>query len=696
MTTKTIPSGAKGVFYGASTPAETIVNNSVVTNNPSSITTDSRYAALTIYEAAGITLVNTGTFNSSYVSGSGSESYGVLVFNVIASVTNAASGVMEVTSGLGDGLLIAGGTAVNYGHISGGPGSAGSPNYSAGIFMGNLGGIISNASSGVISGGGIVGSGLTTIVNAGQVQGVTGANAQYGAVYLEKGGLITNLSTGTITAENGSYGVRIKGAAGTVVNAGYITNGSKGGDAVTLAAGYTNMVVVDPGARFHGLVDGGAAAHSTLELGSGVSKGTLAGFNSEYINFGTLTFAPSAQWLFQTNSLNIPGVVNGFVQGDTIDITGFTATSITTLSGNKGVVLNNGASHATISFGGTISNFEFTTGSFGTDLTTICFCVDTLIGTPDGEVPVQALQPGDMVPTAPNGPRKVAWVGTGKVLATRGQRGVATPVIVRKGALADDVPNRDLHVTKAHSLYIDDVLIPVEFLVNHRTIVWDDRAQEVEIYHVELESHDVLIANGVPAESFRDDGNRWLFQNARSGCDLPPQEPYAPVLTGGPVVDAVWRRLLDRAGPRDLPTLTDDPDVHLLIDGVRVDAQERRPSLYVFRLPCRPTSVVLASRDAAPAELGIVRDPRSLGVALSRVTIRQGAKFMLFDADDERLTTGFHDYEPADRLRWTDGHAELPIDAFARFDQGAEVMLHLGGTTHYPDIREEDAGQVAA
>jgi hypothetical protein len=161
------------------------------------------------------------------------------------------------------------------------------------------------------------------------------------------------------------------------------------------------------------------------------------------------------------------------------------------------------------------------------------------------------------------------------------------------------------------------------------------------------------------------------------------------MLTGGPVVDAVWRRLLDRAGPRDLPPLTDDPDLRLLIDGIRVDAQERRPSLYVFRLPCRLTSVVLASRDAVPAELGIARDPRSLGVALRRVAIRQGAKFMLFDADDDRLTAGFHDYESADCLRWTDGYAELPIEAFARFDEGAEVAVHLGGSTRYPDDGDE-------
>jgi hypothetical protein len=229
----------------------------------------------------------------------------------------------------------------------------------------------------------------------------------------------------------------------------------------------------------------------------------------------------------------------------------------------------------------------------------------------------------------------------------------------------------------------------VEFLVNYKTIIWDDRAQEVEIYHVELESHDVLIANGVPAESYRDDGNRWLFQNANSGWDLPPQAPYAPVLTGGPVVDAVWERLLDRAGRDDLPALTGEADLHLIIDGVRVDARGQTNGAHIFRLPCHPKSVVIGSRAGVPAELGFARDPRCLGAALRRVTIRQGAKFMLIDADDERLTAGFHDYEPAEIIRWTNGYAELPIQAFARFDEGAEVAVHLGPSTRYPDYGDK-------
>ena len=217
-------------------------------------------------------------------------------------------------------------------------------------------------------------------------------------------------------------------------------------------------------------------------------------------------------------------------------------------------------------------SFQFSSdGNGGTDVV-VCFAAGTLIDTPAGEVPVEKLNVGDLVMTVHNGPRPVKWIGKGKVLSTPNRRTAATPVIVRKGALGPNMPHQDLRVTKAHSLYIDEVLIPVEFLVNYKTIIWDDRAQEVEIYHVELESHDVLIANGVPAESFRDDGNRWLFQNANSGWDLPPQEPYAPVLTGGPVVDAVWERLLDRAGRDDLPALTEEADLHLIVDGVRVDA----------------------------------------------------------------------------------------------------------------------------
>jgi antigen 43 len=634
------------------------------------------------------TLVNSSTIYGErvgvYISGSGDS-----VINQAGktiAITYPVLGAIEFSAAFG--------TVTNYGLIAGY--NAPKLGYGSAAVLMKDGGIVTN--TGTLSNGGVDIQGAPgTVINSGVILG----DVAYGAIYMKNGGTVTNLSGGLITANGATssyhgapaYGVFIKGAA-VVTNAGTI-NGSTG-YAVELDTGVTNQVIVDPGASFIGTVSGGTAADATLTLASGSSAGTLSGFGTQFTNFGTLTFAPSASWLLETNTAISSTTINGFVESDTIDITGLTASSISTLTGNTGVVLtDSGGAHVTLSFGGSIGNFGFVDGPSGTQLTTVCFRTDTMIATPAGEVAVQTLQAGDIVLTAHNGPRAVSWVGTGKVLATRGKRGVATPVIVRKGALADNLPHLDLHVTKAHSLYIDDVLIPVEFLVNHKTIVWDDRAQEVEIYHIELASHDLLIANGVPAESYRDDGNRWLFQNANDGWHLPPQEPYAPVLTGGPIVDAAWRRFLDRAGPRDTTPLTNDPDLHLIIDGERLDARECRDGGYIFILPSIPGSVIVASRVGVPSELGTVRDPRSLGVALRRVAIQQGAKYMLIDADDERLTAGFHGYEPSDRLRWTDGYAELPAEAFARFGQGAVVTLYLGGATQYPDYRDH-AEQVAA
>jgi hypothetical protein len=320
----------------------------------------------------------------------------------------------------------------------------------------------------------------------------------------------------------------------------------------------------------------------------------------------------------------------------------------------------------------------------GAEVTVLCFCANTQLLTPSGERPVQDLTVGDLVTTHHGEARSIVWLGIGKVMATRGRRTAATPVIVRKGALADNVPNRDLRVTKGHALHLDDVLIPVEFLVNHRSIEWDDRAQEVELYHIELATHDVLVANGAPAESYRDDGNRWLFRNANTGWGLPPQEPCAPVLTGGPVVDAVWRRVLDRAGPRPSLPLSDDPDLHLLVDNRRVNIAERTGQAYIFHLPTVASTVRVVSSAAAPAELGLARDPRVLGVAVRRLVARHGTRFRVIDACDDRLADGYHAYEKDNGFRWTDGDAAIPAGLLAGFIGPVELVLLVGATAHYP------------
>jgi hypothetical protein len=602
--------------------------------------------------------------------------------------------------------------------------------YGTGIVLGS--GIISNASAGLIEATGAsnpgtyyaaisITTGAVTIVNAGTISSGVGIVVDTAASASQ-----TVIDTGTIAGTGGTaiaFGsgndlLRFDPSAKVAIQG--TVDGGGGTNTLLFTSAASSGTLTGQGAVFTNFSQGSVATGAQwtvagdVTLGTGVTLSTLgtltvagtlsSGNDGIRLVGGTIidsgTIAGTAPIAFGTgvnlltvgtSAAAITGTIAGFTGiHDTIDLKGLSdsgnnaTTSFNTLTNVLTVTGSSGSVQLHLGSGSYTGNAWAATndGSNGTLITPICFLPGTAIATPDGEKPIERLAVGDLILTASGQVRPIVWIGTGRVLATRGQRGVATPVIVRKDALAPNVPNRDLHVTKAHAVYIDDVLIPVEFLVNHRTIVWDDRAQEVELYHVELATHDILIANGAPAESYRED-NRWMFRNARTGAGLPPHEPFAPVLTGGPIVDAAWQRLLDRAGPRAIPALTDDPDLHLIVDGVRIDARQQRDGVYAFRIPPNPKSVFVASRTGVPAELGIARDPRALGVALRQVTISHSWKLKVLDAADERLATGFHGYEDSDRLRWTNGHAALPIEAFARFDNGSEVKLYLGGKTRY-------------
>ncbi len=451
--------------------------------------------------------------------------------------------------------------------------------------------------------------------------------------------------------------------APTVTTSGTVTY-AEGGSAVVLDPSVT---VTDPDS-------GGNLAAASVTISGPLSTDKLnfanqSGISGSYnANSGVLSLIGT------TSILNYENALSSITYSNSGDPTGGGTDAHRTISW----VVNDGAANSAAS---------------DSSLTTLCFCAGTRIATPTGEVAVQRLAVGDVVLTAGGAARKIVWIGVGRVPVTPGRRSAATPVIVHKGALARNVPHHDLRVSKGHALYLDEVLVPVEFLVNHRSIEWDDRAREVSLYHVELETHDVLWANGALAESYRDDGNRWLFHNANTGWGLPPQEPCRPVLTGGPIVDAAWRRLLDRAGPRPGMPLTDDPDLHLLVDGQRIDATSRHGEAHVFRLAERPQTVRVTSRAAAPQELGVVRDPRVLGVALRRIMLRQGARLRLIEAADASLADGFHRYEPDNLFRWTDGDGLLPAVLFGPLQGGFELELHVGCCTRY--IADAPAGAVA-
>ena len=328
-----------------------------------------------------------------------------------------------------------------------------------------------------------------------------------------------------------------------------------------------------------------------------------------------------------------------------------------------------------------------------------CFCRGTLILTPSGEVPVEQLKIGDLVTTLSGAARPVTWIGSGRSLITPANE-QSRPVIVRRGALGDGVPSRDLYVTGGHSLYVDGVLIPAEFLVNGRSVVWDAAARVVEFYHVELPSHDVLIADGAPAESYKEDDNRDQFHNAdRPAVAAKESAWFAPVQTKGPVVDAVWRRLLARSG-FTCPTLTADPDLHLIADGERVDAevdvQAAGDGVYRFRLERAPAGDLrIGSRGASPAEIGRNPDRRRLGVAIRSLVLRgaslHGAeRTTTLPYDWPWLRQGFHQAE-AWGARWTDGDALVPNRVFRGYAGALEIVVTTGGEMQYPLA---DAGNI--
>ena len=198
------------------------------------------------------------------------------------------------------------------------------------------------------------------------------------------------------------------------------------------------------------------------------------------------------------------------------------------------------------------------------DLGIACFAEGTRVATARGEVAVEALHVGDRALLAEGGAAEVAWLGHRRVACARHARPRDVwPVRIAAHAFGLGRPARTLFLSPDHAVFAEGVLIPVRYLLNGATVRQEAHAA-VTYWHVELPSHGVLLAEGLPAESFLDTGNRAAFANggrvamarpdfsravwARSGC--------APLVTAGPARDHVHRQLLAQAaalGWRTMP-----------------------------------------------------------------------------------------------------------------------------------------------
>ncbi|WP_298837713.1 Hint domain-containing protein [uncultured Roseobacter sp.] len=144
----------------------------------------------------------------------------------------------------------------------------------------------------------------------------------------------------------------------------------------------------------------------------------------------------------------------------------------------------------------------------------ICFTPGTRISTPRGQVPVEALRPGDLVQTRDNGAQPVRWLGRRHMSGARlFAMPALRPVRFRTGALGIEIPDQELLVSPAHRMLIrgavardlfntDEVLVAARDLINGDRIVRDTGARQVTYFHLLLPTHNVLWANGVATESF--------------------------------------------------------------------------------------------------------------------------------------------------------------------------------------------------
>ena len=656
---------------------------------------------------------------------------GVIIYGgSTAAVTNLGTISVAGTDGGAGVLLSTGGTVVN--------GSVGVGSLIIDNAFSKDKGVEIDGAAGLVTNFGTVDGGYGVFLRAGGTVANTAAFAsitgQYFGVIVNPGTLSANLITNlglikAIGANNnpgfGSIGARIAGS-GTVINgaptnvgavikadASGITGGGGGTrgfgvviDAVGTLVNYGTVTGTRVGADLFGggnITNGSSATGAALISGGyyGVIGSQTGTTGLTITNFGTIAGATNTAIGLGTVGNNrlviepgstLQGVVHGFHVGDTIDLPfkvldpAGTA-SLDPVTHSLSIVENGAIFTVALDPNDSFTGDSFVLSNDGngkTLVTEVCFCRGTSIETEHGDVPVEDLKVGDRVRTLSGKLKPIVWIGLGRSLVTRANK-LTRPVIVRAGALADNVPSRDLYLTHGHALYLDGVLIPVENLVNHRSILWDERARVVEYYHVELEDHDVVVANGAPAESYYDAKNRAQFQNMRPGSAPGAARPtFAPVLNGGAIVEAVWAKLSARAGGSIACDTTDDPDLHLATDGRRLDATTVGGALYRFALAAPPAAPLhLRSRSGVPSLLGITaHDHRRLGVALARIVISQPGVTTVIESDAPVLLAG--GAHPAEAgYAWTDGDLTLPPSLFAHLQGIFTLTVH----TERPGMR---------
>ena len=182
----------------------------------------------------------------------------------------------------------------------------------------------------------------------------------------------------------------------------------------------------------------------------------------------------------------------------------------------------------------------------------VCLLAGTSIATSAGPVNVEDLQNGDLVQTKDGGHVPVKWIGRQTVLTAFRPAERLMPVRFAAGSLGDGLPHEPLTVTADHGMLVEGVICHAGALVNGTTITrvpLSEMGASYTVYHIETEEHEIILANGAPAETFIDSVSRRVFDNfaefeALYG-DVPEMEelPYPRAMSARQVPVLIRNRL---------------------------------------------------------------------------------------------------------------------------------------------------------
>jgi hypothetical protein len=322
----------------------------------------------------------------------------------------------------------------------------------------------------------------------------------------------------------------------------------------------------------------------------------------------------------------------------------------------------------------TTPNFSFSFSSAGLVISdNPCFAAGTRILTPTGEVAVENLAVGDEVLTAREGFESIAaiiWTGQRTIdLARHAMPEKVRPVRILAGAFGPGLPERDLILSPDHALFIDGHLIEAKTLVNGVTVIADKDIRHITYHHIELAKHDVVLAEGLPAETYLESGNRTMFESDAAPMVLHPdfvtlrrERACARLAVSGPVVTAARQRLLDRALALGF-AVTGDVDLVVKAGLERIRPSEAADGELFFVLPAGVRQVQLLSGTGVPAEISAdPGDRRVLGVAVAGLALIAGGERHSIKLDDA-AHEGFHDMEAGHR--WTKGAARIALPPYS-------------------------------